>query len=1037
LTDDLPPCPIPLQVNFEVVPTDLRSHNQWVLWKYEWKKGKDTKPGKWDKPPYTIQGRHASATDSRTWFSFDDVKTAYLQGQKLPHEDEEYFDGIGFVPTKGAQSEAQLTLIDLDKCRNSTTGEIEAWAKEELDLINSYSEISPSGTGIRIVTKGVMLPDNGKGRKKGHLEIYQTAHYLTITGQRLNDYPAAVELRVEEVDCFYKKHFCKTHGKEKKPEKQPGKRTKLTDDEIIALATNAANGAKFKRLLNGDTTGYKSDSEADEALCCIIAFYTTDEDQIERIWRQSGLSKREKFERDDYRQRTIENALQTVKEHYMGNSTKAGQRKGKHNGGISVASTLVKLAKESGCELWRDPEREPYVSFYLDGHRENHLLQSKAITRWLGKLLFDSEGKAANKTAMQDAINLLEAEAVFNGPEYSVFVRVGEYRDAIYIDLCDDRWRSVEITSSGWNIVDTPPIRFKRSKGMLPLPEPTRGGTLDDLKPLLNISDEKTWILIKAILVGSLNPKGPYPVAIFGGEQGSAKSTTQKLIRNLIDPNEASLRRPPKKEQDLMIAAINSWIMSFDNLSGIPNDLSDSLCHLSTGGALSTRELYTNTEETILSARRPIFLNGIESIPNRHDLLDRAILINLPPLKEAQRRTEKEIMDEFNRIYSSVLGALYNAVSLGLKNLPTTQLERKPRMADFAVWVTACEEGLECKPGFFLKAYRDTLNDANLDALSSDVLAQTIINIAEHEISPWSGTATELLSKINSMNGYNYQRPPGGWPQTASYLSNKLNRITPALRKVGVEIDSKKTAKAKIITIKERNDGMTACDDKSERRRHYGNQVQETLDMANKGHNDGDDGDLSSFICGEKEGEERGREEDTSECDTKRESIRKRPSSPSSPSLDSESGCHMTVTQPSSFLALNDGMPTIGLHPRKDLPTPGRKSDKQKEAATCPICGVDIGPGYSSRTFEGINYCTSCPNHLSLLRESVRELIEKNGNALSEAGIYDDLISRGGRPPKKEFIPSMLRVLGFEERDGKWFLSSAKDVEAPAERADA
>jgi hypothetical protein len=135
----------------------------------------------------------------------------------------------------------------------------------------------------------------------------------------------------------------------------------------------------------------------------------------------------------------------------------------------------------------------------------------------------------------------------------------------------------------------------------------------------------------------------------------------------------------------------------------------------------------------------------------------------------------------------------------------------------------------------------------------------------------------------------------------------------------------------------------------------------------------------------------------------------------------------------SSSIFQENGNPAISPHPRKDLPTPGRKSDKQKEAATCPICGVDIGPGHSSQIFEGMSYCTSCPRHLSALRASVGELTEKNGIAPSETEIYEYIASRNSRPPKKELISSMLLVLGFEERDGKWFLPSAKDVEAPAE----
>ena len=122
-----------------------------------------------------------------------------------------------------------------------------------------------------------------------------------------------------------------------------------------------------------------------------------------------------------------------------------------------------------------------------------------------------------------------------------------------------------------------------------------------------------------------------------------------------------------------------------------------------------------------------------------------------------------------------------------------------------------------------------------------------------------------------------------------------------------------------------------------------------------------------------------------------------------------------------------------GPHPRKDLPTPGRKIERQEEGATCPICGRDIGPGHSIRTYEGVSYCTSCPPHLSLLCLSVRELTKKNGIAPTAIEIYEDVASRDGRPPRKELVSAMLRASGFAEKDGRWVMIS----DAPAERADA
>ncbi len=492
MTDNLLPRPVPLQVNFDAVPIELRNLNQWVLWKYEWKGSKGGKTGKWDKPPCTPHGGHANSTDSQSWISFEKAKTVYLEGLKLSENDRKHFDGIGFVSARDASSEIQLTLIDLDKCRNPNSGEVEHWAKEDLDLINSYSEISPSGTGIRIIARGKLLPDEGKGRKKGHVEIYQIAHYLTITGQNIKDYSREIELREDEIKRFYEKHFGESPRKIMRPLEHPDdKRVNLNDDEIIQLATNASNRDKFERLIAGDISGYGSESEADEAFCCILAFYTQDEAQIDRIWGQSGLARREKFQREDYRRMTIERAVNFVNEHYSGDIPVSIKPKHKSGGKKSIAARLVALAKDNGCELWHSPEGDPYISFEIDGHRENHSLKTKAVRRWLGKLLYDAEEKAANTQAMQDAINILEAEGVYNGPEFDEHVRIGKNGDAIYIDLCDDKWRAIEINASGWKITDRPQIRFIRSKGMLPLPDPVEGGALEDLNIFLTLAKRK------------------------------------------------------------------------------------------------------------------------------------------------------------------------------------------------------------------------------------------------------------------------------------------------------------------------------------------------------------------------------------------------------------------------------------------------------------------------------------------------------------------------------------------------------------------
>jgi putative DNA primase/helicase len=324
------PRPEPLLVNLDQIPGALKLLNQWVLWRYDWKEGTKGKPGKWDKPPYQPNSDLASTTAKHTWSSFKKVEAVYKDGLKLPVDDPHHYDGIGFVPHVVGKADLQLVFGDLDKCRNKETGEISSEAMEDLRNINSFCEPSPSGTGLRFVAYGAPpFPPKQNGRKKGHIEFYQGGHYLTITGQRLPDFPATIEKRPEELNAFYEKHFGKPQPRPDKPEEESTRARaqdrpncpKLTDDQIIALAAQAHNSPKMLELMCGCTDSYPSQSEGDLALCQLFAFYTPDPAQIDRIFRRSKLY-REKWERADYREGTIRMAVERTTEHYSGNGPK-------------------------------------------------------------------------------------------------------------------------------------------------------------------------------------------------------------------------------------------------------------------------------------------------------------------------------------------------------------------------------------------------------------------------------------------------------------------------------------------------------------------------------------------------------------------------------------------------------------------------------------------------------------------------------------------------------------------------------------------
>lgn len=234
----------------------------------------------------------------------------------------------------------------------------------------------------------------------------------------------------------------------------------------------------------------------------------------------------------------------------------------------SQSQLLVECAAD--VELFHTPEGEAFASLLIDDHREVWPLKSRGCRRWFIRTFYRMAGKPPGSQALQDALSVLEAKAQFDSPVSQVFSRVGPFGDAIYIDLGNEQWEAVEITAMDWQVVRNPPVKFRRSRCMQPLPLPARDGSISKLRSLINVGDDKNWILLLSWLVAACRPRGPYPLLILQGEQGSAKSTTARLVRSIIDPVRAPLRTPPRDERDLLIGANNSWVVAYDNLSGIP-----------------------------------------------------------------------------------------------------------------------------------------------------------------------------------------------------------------------------------------------------------------------------------------------------------------------------------------------------------------------------------------------------------------------------------------------------------------------------------
>jgi len=469
-------------------------------------------------------------------------------------------------------------------------------------------------------------------------------------------------------------------------------------------------------------------------------------------------------------------------------------------GDCGAAEMVVRLCTDAGDELFHDNEQRAFVVVRERGIVRTLAVRSREYQLLLSRRYFRCTESVLPSTARAEALGTLEGLAVFEGPEYRVFTRVGEIEGNVVLDLCDKEWRVVVIGPDGWRIVNESPIRFRRAAGMLPLPVPERGGSINELRAFLNVRTDRDFALICGFIIGALNPTGPFFILLVNGEQGSAKSTLCRLIRALVDPNKAALRAESKDDRDLAIAANNAWMIGLDNISRLSERVSNALCRLATGGGFATRQLYCDLDEVIFDARRPILINGIGEVAERSDLLDRTIRLTLQTIPEEQRRTERAIMSEFEGRHPAILGAFLDAVSAALRNRDTVTFARLPRMADAAVWIVAAEPACPLERGSFIKALDDQRQEADEFAVEASPLAGAALASLEQH-GDLHGTATELLETLSAAATESTRKLPN-WPKSAPAFGTRLREVAPNLRRLGVEVEFERSGGKRTITVR-------------------------------------------------------------------------------------------------------------------------------------------------------------------------------------------------------------------------------------------
>jgi hypothetical protein len=424
-------------------------------------------------------------------------------------------------------------------------------------------------------------------------------------------------------------------------------------------------------------------------------------------------------------------------------------------------------------------------------------VRSRNVRHWLRRLAFDNNLGALPGAVVEELVETLAAMACTSDDQAEVHVRAAAADGLIYLDMADADWRVIEIGPGGWRVSNTSPIRFRRPRGLLPLPEPVRGGQLDDLWNFLNLKDEADRRLYLAWKLHALRQGVPRPILLLAGPQGSAKTTFTRTARRFLDPNVTPLRSRPRTEHELAISASNALVLAFDNISSAGGWFSDALCRVSTGGGFSARQLYSDDDEVLLDFMRPVILTSVVDALTAPDALDRAVPLALPPIAEDCRRAETELRAAFDAAAPAIFGALLDALAAALRQLPEVCLESLPRMADYATFGVALERALGWPEGSFLEAYTRNRRDATALVLEDEVLVRYLHALLRACLSGrWEGNMTTLLQRLGELAG---ERQSGRqeWPKSPAHLSRRLLRLAPALHEHGIDVVISRVSGAK------------------------------------------------------------------------------------------------------------------------------------------------------------------------------------------------------------------------------------------------
>jgi hypothetical protein len=477
----------------------------------------------------------------------------------------------------------------------------------------------------------------------------------------------------------------------------------------------------------------------------------------------------------------------------------------------------LQLVNKNCSEFFLDQYGLPYAAVRLSDHVETMSINGKRFRNWICKTKYDATKSLLSSETLTSVLNILKAKAEFEDNTRNLHLRVAESdREpfVIYYDLTNSKWEVVKITADSWSI-EKSPIMFMRYSNQRMQPYPSvqyPSDIFDQFLKLLNVKDEDNKLLLKCYIISLFIPEIPKPILMLHGEQGSAKSTLQELIKLLVDPSIVHTLSFPRDNNELIQTLHHNYIAYFDNISIIRGWISDELCRAVTGSGFTKRQLYTDDDDIIYNFKRCIGFNGINLGATKADLLDRSLIIHLERLAKENVRKLEDIWQDFEKIKPHLLGYILDILVKVLqvkKSQAGIELQRHPRMADFAEIAEIISRCMGYPENKFLETYYKNIGLQTEEALEANPVGMTVRMFMdskmkllwrgccnsssilefvtdEMEIKRWyRGTFSGLLKDLEVVaQRLNINTRSKQWPKSPNYLSRRLN-----LREVGVTIE--------------------------------------------------------------------------------------------------------------------------------------------------------------------------------------------------------------------------------------------------------